>query len=273
MSNTDTADNAPETNNEINTAEVSADESTVAEMASEQPTEAAEVTEAAEAPEWLQSKYVTEGKSQEESIAEQAKAYNELSGKFGAFTGAPEEYTEVALSEELQELGVVLDNEDPMLAAAKEFAKDSNMSQEGLEGLVNLYAMQQVAEQKALTEYKEEQLKGLGANANSRIKNIQQWAGKNLDAETVQGLEGMATSAESVKAIERLISMTRGQAVDPSEANNNSGASAEDVSAMQFEKDQHGNRRINTDPEFRARYTKLRNEVHGLDDHKTIVGG
>ena len=97
----------------------------------------------------MQSKYVAEGKTQEESIAEQAKAYTELSSKFGAFTGAPEEYAEVVLSDELKELGVEISADDPMLQAAKEFAKESNMSQEGLSGLVNLYAMQQVAEQKA----------------------------------------------------------------------------------------------------------------------------
>lgn len=226
-----------------------------------------------ERPDWLLDKYATEGKSIDEATAEQAKAYNELSSKFGAFTGAPEEYAEITLSDEIKELGIEISNDDPMLQAAKDFAKESNMSQEGLNGLVNLYAMQQVAEQKAEAEFKAEQLKALGPNANSRIENIQQWANKNLDPETVQGLEQMATSAESVKAIERLISMTRGAPVDPGEANNNSGASAEDVSKMQFEKDEHGNRRINTDPEFRARYKKLRNEVYGTEDHKIIVGG
>ena len=226
-----------------------------------------------ERPEWLLDKYATEGKSINEATAEQAKAYNELSGKFGAFTGAPEEYTDVVLSDELKELGVEISNDDPMLQVAKEFAKESNMNQEGLNGMVNLYAMQQVADKKAEADYKAEQLKALGANADSRIENIQQWANKNLDPETVQGLEKMATSAESVKAIERLISMSREAAVDPDDANNNSGASAEDVSNMQFEKDQHGNRRINTDPEFKARYLKLRNEVYGTEDFKHIVGG
>lgn len=81
-------------------------------------------------PEWLQGKYITEGKTQEESIAEQAKAYNELSGKFGAFTGAPDEYAETALSDELKEMGIEIANDDPMLQAAREFAKKSNMSQQ-----------------------------------------------------------------------------------------------------------------------------------------------
>lgn len=258
----DTVENTPETV-ETQTAE----EVTNEEVASEQ------VEQSNERPDWLLDKYATEGKTIDEATAEQAKAYNELSGKFGAFTGAPSEYSEVVLSDELKELGIEISNDDPMLEAAKEFAKESNMSQEGLNGMINLYAMQQVAEQKAEADFKAEQLKALGPNANSRIENIQQWANKNLDPETVQGLEQMATSSESVKAIERLISMTRGAAIDPSDANNNSGASAEDVSKMQFEKDSHGNRRINTDPDFKARYLKLRNEVYGTEDHKLIVGG
>lgn len=226
----------------------------------------------AERPEWLLDKYATDGKTVDEATAEQAKAYKELSGKFGAFTGAPEEYAEVALSDELKEMGIEISADDPMLEAAKEFAKESNMSQEGFNGMVNLYAMQQVAEQKAQAEYKEQQLKALGPNANSRIENIQQWANKNLDPETIQGLEQIATSAESVKAIERLISMTRSAPMDADGSNNNAGATAEDVRSMQFEKDEHGNRRIATDPEFKARYIKLRNEVYGTEDHKQIIG-
>lgn len=223
------------------------------------------------APEWLLGKYHTEGKSVEEATTEQAKAYNELSGKFGAFTGAPEEYA-IALSEELTEAGVTMDKDDPMVEAAMKFAKESNMSQEGLNGMLNLYATQIAAEQQADTDYKAEQMAALGPSGESRIENIQQWAGKNLDAETVTSLEGMATSVESVKAIERLISMTRGAAVDVDNTAPAGGAGAEEVAAMQFEKDDHGNRRIQTDPAFKARYQKLRNEVYGTEEHRVMVG-
>lgn len=227
--------------------------------------------EAPTAPEWLLGKYHTEGKSVEEATTEQAKAYNELSGKFGAFTGAPEEYA-IALSEELTEAGVTMDKDDPMVEAAMKFAKESNMSQEGLSGMLNLYGMQLAAEQQADIDYKAEQMAALGPSGESRIENIRQWGNKNLDAETVAGLEKMATSVESVKAIERLISLTRGAAVDVDNTTPAAGAGAEDVAAMQFEKDEHGNRRINTDPAFKARYQKLRNEVYGTDEHRVMVG-
>lgn len=222
-------------------------------------------------PDWLLDKYAIEGKTISEATDEQAKAYGELQGKFGAFTGAPENY-EVSISEELKELGVEMASDDPMLVEAMKFAKDSNMSQEGFSGLVNLYATQQVAEFKADADFKAEQIKALGPSGESRIKNINQWASKNLDADTVKNLESMASSVESVKAIERLISMTRNASVDVDNSESSSGATKEDVSKMQFEKDSNGNRRINTDPEFNARYQKMRNEVYGTEESRVMVG-
>lgn len=228
-----------------------------------------------EQPEWLQGKYIAEGKSQEESIAEQAKAYNELSSKFGSFTGSPDEYS-VTFSEELQEAGLELNAEDPMIEAATEFAKEAGMNQEGFDKMMNLYGMQKLADAKAQQEDKEafvaEQMKALGANGQARIQNINDWANKHLDAADIEGLQAMTSTAESVKAVERIIAMTRGASVDVDNSVNNSGASAEDVRAMQFEKDSHGNRRINTDPDFKARYQKLLREVYGTEDHKQMVG-
>lgn len=244
------------------------------ENSGQQPENNNEVIDNADAPErpdWLLDKYATEGKSISDATNEQAKAYNELSGRFGAFTGAPEEY-EVALNEELTEMGITMNKDDPMVEAAIKFATDSNMSQDGFSKMIELYSMQQVANNQAQEEYKAQQLNELGPSGNARIENIQQWANKNLDAESVAGLEQMATSADSIKVIEQLIAMGRGKSVDVNNAQNNSGANAEDVRKMQFEKDENGNRKINTDKDFRARYQKMMNEVYGTEEHRTMVG-
>ncbi len=248
---TETTDTTTETTNEVVTETVTDEPST--------------------APEWLQSKYVTDGKSQDESIAEQAKAYNELSGKFGSFTGAPDEYT-VALSEDLTKAGVELTNDDPMVVAAMEYAKENGMNQKGFDGMVNLYAMQQLADKTANDEYRADQMKALGNDAESRIKNITDWAGSKLDAETFDALTALTTNAESVKLFEQIIAMTRNASVDVDDAQNNSGLSAEDVSKMQFELDSNGNRRIQTDPAFKAQYEKASREVHGTGESRQMYG-
>lgn len=224
-----------------------------------------------ERPEWLQDKYLTDGKSIADATNEQAKAYTELSSKFGSFTGAPEAY-EVSISEELKEAGVDIAADDPMVEQAMEFAKASNMSQEGFNGMLELYSMQMVAEAKADQEHVAEQMKALGNNADARVNNIGLWADKNLDPELSGGLKNMATTAEGVKALEKLITMTGNKQVDIDNSQANSGSTAEEVTAMQFEKDDNGNRRINTDKEFNARYEKLRDQVYGLGENRQIVG-
>lgn len=218
-----------------------------------------------EAPEWFKAdKY--------NSIADQAKAYKDLEGRFGSFTGAPEEYTDIALSPELVEMGIEISKDDPLMEEALKFAKESNMSQDGLSKMVNLYAMSMAAENKSLEEFRTEELKALGNNADTRVSNLNSWANANLPAEMIEGFQAMATSASSVKAMERLVAMTRSAPIASDNAAPVSGPTAEEVKAMQFEKDEHGNRRMQTDPAFRQKFRELSNKVHGVDDHFITVG-
>lgn len=217
-----------------------------------------------DAPEWFKGeKY--------KSVAEQAKAYGELEGKFGAFTGAPDEYA-LELSNELTEQGVQIDKDDVLLTEAHKFAKDAGMNQEGFNQMINLYAMSKLAEAGAINEGRNDELKALGNNAQGRIDNINKWAGANLDEDMMQGFQEMTTTAASVQALEQLIAMTRNAPVSPAELEGASVANEAEVKAMQFEKDENGNRKINTDPEFKARYIKLRDRVYGSEDHRVVVG-
>lgn len=217
-----------------------------------------------DAPEWFKGdKY--------KSVSEQAKAYNELEGKFGSFTGAPDEYG-VFLSDELKEQGIEIAADDPIMEEAMKFAKDSSMNQEGFNNMVNLYAMTKIAENNAMEESKVEEIKSLGANAQTRLDNLSKWGKANMSDDQYAGFEEMLTTASSVQAVERLISMTRAAPLSPDGVQKASSVSSEELKAMQFEKDEHGNRRIQTDPDFKARYNKLKGEVWGADDHNVIVG-
>lgn len=217
-----------------------------------------------DAPEWFKaSKY--------KSVSEQAKAYNELEGKFGSFTGSPEDFT-INISDELTESGVVINNDDPIMEEAFKFAKEINMNQEGFDSMLNMYAMTKLAENNALALSKEDEIKSLGANGQERLNNISAWASANLSEDLMQGFQEMTGTAESVKALEHLIAQTRSAPVSPAEITNAPAANEEELRAMQFEKDEFGNRRINTDPVFKARYNKMRDQIWGSGEHRVIVG-
>ena len=137
-----------------------------------------------------------------------------LQSRFGSFTGAPDEYT-TELSDELVEAGVELIADDPLMADAMEYAKAANMSQEGFNGLVELYAKTQLAEHQAKEQQRAEEMKALGSNASQRIEAVNAWASANLDAQTLEGLQGVIQTADGFKAVEQLISMTKAAPVAP----------------------------------------------------------
>ncbi len=225
-----------------------------------------------EKPDWLLDKYMPEGKSIEEATQEQAKAYTELQSRFGSFTGAPDEYSlESIISEELTQEGFKLDTENPMVKDALEFAKEMNMNQDGFSKMINFWAMNELASSKAYEQDMKEAFAKL-ENGQGRMDNISAWAAKSLPADMVQSLDGMMNTPESVKVVEKLIAMSRPGAVTPDDAAPAPTATADEVRAMQFEKDEHGGRRIQTDPEFRAKFEKLRNQVYGTAEHRQMVG-
>ena len=210
-----------------------------------------------------------EGKDLNDAIKDQAKSYSELQSRFGSFTGAPEEY-EISVSEELTEAGFQLDNESEMLKDAKEFAKGLNMNQEGFNKMIELWATNELAEHRAAEEARKQAFESLD-NGQTRINNISAWANKSLPPELVGELDSVLQTPEQVKLVESMIAMTRNAPVNPDNAAPSS-ISKEEVQKMQFEKDENGNRRINTDPEFKARYIKLRNEAYGTEEHRQQYG-
>jgi len=214
-------------------------------------------------PEFLKDKYA--------NITEQAKAYTELEGRFGSFTGAPEAY-EVNLSDQLKEGGIEISNDDPIMSEAMEFAKNANMGQEGFDKMIELYAMSKVAEGEALESYKAGELQALGNNAEVRIDNINAWASANLPEDMIEGFQGMANSAASVQALEKLISMTRNAPVNTDDDTASSGISEEEVNKLVFEKDEYGNRRMATDPAFKKKVEAMQAKLYGSEDHRIVIG-
>lgn len=198
-------------------------------------------------------------------------SYLELEKQFGSFTGAPDEYI-AALSDELKEQGVELADEDPMIETAKEFAKEVGMNQDGFSKLMNLYGMVELAKKTADQEAIAADIASLGDNADRRLNNLTQWANKNLGADMQEGFKDLAVGADAVKALEQIVSMTRNAPVEVDGAAAAASISTEEVQKMQFEKDENGNRRIQTDPEFKKRYEEMRDAAYGTEPFNETVG-
>ena len=231
--------------------------------AAEAPAEAAPEQSAADAvaeavatdrPEWLQSKYETEGRSLEESIAEQAKGYNEIRSRMGAFTGAPEAY-ETNLAPELTEAGFELLENDPLIEQFSEAAKEMGVNQEGFDKLLAIYANQQLAEIEAAKAAEPDRVAAemakLGNNAEQRVNNVSTWITANMSAEEAEGLTEIASSASAVMAIESLIQKTRNAPQATANVAAPVGMTKAEALAMRNVKDENGNFK-RSDPAYAA---------------------
>lgn len=214
-------------------------------------------------PDWLKGdKYKT--------VEAQAKAYGDLESRFGSFTGAPDEY-ESNISDELKSAGFEIDAEDPVVQEFSKWAKESNLSQEGYNGLLNLKGMMDLAEQQAFKDQTAEEFKQLGPQAQARVDNLNAWASANMTTEMTEGFQELASSAKSVEVLEALIAKTRNAPISPSNLTPSVVMSSEELLTMQFAKDDSGNRKM-SDPAYRARFQKLSQEVHGASPHRKVVG-
>jgi len=249
---------------------MSEDADAVAEIVEEQTpawSYAENVAGEGEAPDWFKAdKYQT--------VADQAKAYKDLEGRFGSFTGAPDEY-EFSLSEQLTEQGIELDKEDPLITSFIEMAKESNMSQDMANKLVNMYVEGQYAgamvDQEAEEKRVQGEMKALGDSAEKRISNVQSWLKANMDPELMSGFEDATTTAAGVKALEALIAKTRNAPIESGEPVQE-GKSHQELQALKFAKDDNGNLRMQTDPEYRKMVRAEYEKKFGTGDNRIIIG-
>lgn len=211
-------------------------------------------------PEYLLDKYP--------NLAEQAKAYPELSKKFGAFTGAPEKY-EYRVSEQAKEAGFVPDPEDPMLESVMEFAKKNEINQEGFDGLVELYAMEKIADAKAEEERTQKELEALG-NHEKRIDDLQKWGEANLPKDMQEAFAELFPTARSIEAMEMIIGKTLESSLSVTDGQSGKTYTEADVLEMQFALDEYGNRKTN-DPVYRKEYERISKLVRGTGEARRAI--
>ena len=196
-----------------------------------------------EKPEWFMDKY--------KSVAEQAKAYPELAKKFGAFTGAPEEYS---IPEESVFTG------DPMLESFKELARESNMSQEGFSKVLTWYESTQMDNVEAM---RAAEIEAIGKDRDVRIKSVNDWAKANLDPEGYEDLKSTLTTASAFRVVERLIDKTREKSI-PATVNTAPGISKSEITARIADP------RYQSSREFRQETEELMRKLVGSGEYHEI---
>ncbi len=207
---------------------------------------------AGDIPDWYKGdKYKT--------VASQAEAYTALEKKFGGFSGAPKDG--YYLPEGVEE--------SALSEAFVEMASDSGMSQETFD---KGFELLQANSEAGIEANKEIQIGLLGENAAQRIKTVEGFLRNNLGADEYKELAGGVESAQTIMLIEQLIKST-GQTTLPSDGGiNPTGVTKEQIKAVQFQKDEHGNLLMSVSADHRAKFKGMMESYYGTGDHVKVVG-
>lgn len=183
------------------------------------------------------------------SVSALEQGYKELqtsySKKLGAFSGSPEEYT---LDEGIEVT--------PAIEALMEFGKENQINNEALNKIIQLERETTEAETQA---YLAEQKELLGKDADARIKNVVDWTRANLGEDTLDEIKGMITSAKSVEIFEAIAKLNKGTA--PAPAQTAPSVDRDTIKQMRFAVDEYGNRKMSSDPAYRAKVEALEAEL------------
>ncbi|BCV03418.1 MAG: hypothetical protein CM15mV66_500 [uncultured marine virus] len=118
----------------------------------------------------------------------------------------PEEY-EIVLPEVPEHINIEVNKEQELLKEWSNICKDNGLSQDIFNRGVNAFVNNEIA---GLPDMQQEMQK-LGDNANSRIEAADLWSKKYLTPESYDSLSKLASTAEGVKAIEEIMSLTKTQ--------------------------------------------------------------
>lgn len=187
------------------------------------------------------------------SVSELEKSYESLHQKFGSFSGSPEEYSMSADTE--------YNSEHPILAEIQSFGKENNLSNEGYQNLVSVLLNNEKANVEAQEAQALQVKTDLGANANERLQNIDDFLGANIEvSDSMKDLISQAKDQPGgVELLEAFIGMSKKTAPASEQvAAPIKTFSKDELQKMQFAKDDYGERKMNN-----PSYRKLVEEYHG----------
>ncbi|TBY41594.1 hypothetical protein [Rhizobium leguminosarum] len=104
----------------------------------------------------------------------------------------------------------IVDENDPRVAAAREFAHSAQLTQEQFEGLIAIGVQADIAEKSSISEALTKQREELGAKATERVNAVTTWLGAKIGGELAGALAPMLYTAKQVQAFEKLMLLNRG---------------------------------------------------------------
>ncbi len=192
-----------------------------------------------------------------DSVSALENGYSELqksySQKLGGFDGSPENY-------ELAD-GV---ESNPQVEALMKWGKDNQLNNEALNSIIEMSNatsdIQAEEQNKAREAYVQEQKDLLGVDAQARLANLSDWAKVQIGEESMEAFNGMITSAKGVEIIESFMKSSQG--TSPSQVQSKQVVDRDTLSTMRFAKDEFGNRKMSSDPAYRAKVEAMEAEAH-----------
>ncbi len=200
-------------------------------------------------PEWFSDKY--------DSVAAQAKGYNELESRLGGFTGAPEEYV-LSAPEEMgtrPDGSPWLNKDDPSVQFITEIGKAHNMNQEMFEALTHGWLKHTT---EAMQQSHKAEMEALGPQGPEIINSLTQWGKTHLPEDAQDVFRSMATTADQVKVLEMILGKTKNAAmVDSTKVQSNTGLTREKLDEMVADK------RYRESPAFRKEVDAKFQQLYG----------
>lgn len=107
----------------------------------------------------------------------------------------------------------VIDENDPRVAEAREYALSQKMTQSDFEEMLAFGAKMDIAERQRLNDAVKAEREKLGGRAKERVKAVTTFLDAKLGAEMARSLHSMMFTATQVEAFERLIQLSIGDVV------------------------------------------------------------
>lgn len=136
-------------------------------------------------PDYLSPKYKT--------LAEQAKAYDELYKTVRNTSGAPEQY-------ELGDYGNVIKADNPHMQKLMNYAKENRFSQDAFQEIVGTLVEYEKSQQPNI----DAEIAKLGVDGATKIKTVQTWAENTFSQEALDTIGKIAKNADVINMLDEM---------------------------------------------------------------------